>query len=504
MAIKSNVNVQEPKITYTTVSNLKEAPFSDQRVLILAPSAGTAEARELLIDIESKDVEILLGNRSLATFAYKRFREHNDSTQIDIIPLGSVSDGTKASGKLAVLGTSQENITIKFITGDDGFLVNVDIKKDEDAITIAQKINTAISNEQKLIDSTIDETNSNELKLEFFTAGEMGNKIRIEQIGSIAGVVITIAELTGGSGSFDLSEILDGLNNKYQTFIFDKSFDLDTSGFVEWNDDRFNTENNILGGSGVMFVNTNAAGIKNFSNAYNSRGFTVFGNCDEMPLTLCPLLGAATFGAIKSLRLTKNASISHLVLESNENVGGIDKSSLPYHNTPMPYRAPKKVMTAGEIKRINDAGASLLLPTSSGEVVLGSVVTTYKTNIVGIKDITFKYQNAVDTSLAIQEFYFTNSKLKFGQTRATAGDLVPGHAMTNIHTVRTFLKDLYTELEDLVLVQGGRDAVAYFTKSLFVDLDITLGVYKVSFQVPIMGQLRGIHGTIAISYSFAK
>ncbi len=139
MGLRSNL--QRPRTTYAIKSKLTEAPFTNQRVLMFGHSAGTAEAKKTLIDVDRKNVKVLLGGRSLTTFAYNRFRSYNDSTQIDIVPLTEPEEGVKATAKLVILGTSSENITIKFRMGDDEFIIAVDVLKEETGSEIAIKIN---------------------------------------------------------------------------------------------------------------------------------------------------------------------------------------------------------------------------------------------------------------------------------------------------------------------------------------------------------------------------
>ncbi len=167
----------------------------------------------------------------------------------------------------------------------------------------------------------------------------------------------------------------------------------------------------------------------------------------------------------------------------------------------MSYDEPASEIIIEQVQDLNDAGLSLFVPATIG-VVLGSIVTLYKIDGTGSEDATFKYLNAVDTSLAIQEYLFVNSQKEFGQTRTTGGDLVAGVAMTNEVSVKAYLVGLYQGMVDFALAQGGADAVKSFKKTLTVTLDSATGTYSIYAPVAIVSQFRGLNGVVAISYDF--
>ena len=313
------------------------------------------------------------------------------------------------------------------------------------------------------------------------------------------GLSFTEIASTGGAGAYDAAGIFTQLTKRYQTVLFDACVPIaDVETFLEA---RFNTSNAVFGGSGFTMQNGSLAALKAAANALNSKVVTLFGNVDEMKFNAIPTLAMAEFGAKRALRLTDGAVLGDLVLDAVEAYGGINKSSLPYHNTPMSYDAPNGELVIEQVQDLNDAGLSLFVPATIG-VVLGSVVTTYKFDGSGIADGTFKYLNAVDTSLAVQEYLFVNSQKEFGQTRATNGDLVAGTSMTNVMSVKSFITSLYADMVGMALVQGGAEAIKSFKKTLDVKLDAATGVYSVYAPTAIVSQFRGLNGVVAISYDF--
>jgi phage tail sheath gpL-like len=291
--------------------------------------------------------------------------------------------------------------------------------------------------------------------------------------------------------------MFDGLSKRYQTVIFDSATNFDL--IETWLQSRINMSNTVKGGQGITMMNGTYSEVKDFCNNKNSQSITVIGNVDTMKFNALPILAVAEVGAIRALRLTDGAIIGSYVLDEVEAYGGINKSSLPYHNTPLSYDDPINKIEIEEVQDLNDAGVTLFIPATVG-VVLGSVKTLYKYDLSGIEDKTFRYLNAMDTSLAIQEYLYANSQKKFGQTRATGGDLVEGVSMTNELSVKAYIVSLYSDLVDMALAQGGAEAIKAFKKNLTVSLDSASGTYSVYAPTPIVSQFRGMNMTVAISY----
>jgi len=492
-------DLQSPFINWQAKSGDRDAGFKEQKVLIIAQASGTATPKEIVKEVSTTEVESLFGTSSLATMAFNRFREHNPLTDVDILPL-PIASGTKASGGISVSGTALESKDIICRVGDDGFKFKVPVVKDDTSTQIAAKIKAGLDAASDIPFTAVIDTNDNSLiNIDLKFEGPMGNKLISTQDDRIAGVSITNIKFTGGSGTFDTTDILDQISDRYQTIVFDEAAmyeDIET--YLE---SKFNSTNAVSGGVGIIFKNGTSTSIGSFVDGKNAKTMVVFANVDEMKYNMIPILAASEFAAKRSLRLTDGAVLGDLTLDAEESYGGIDKSSLPYHNTPMSYKPPSSALSQGDMVNLNDKGVSFIVPSNSSSVV-GAVVTTYKYDISGQKDGNFKYLNAVDTAMAIQEFLYNSSKIRFGQTRATKGSIVHGTSMTNELSVKGFIIGLYEDMVNKALVQGGREAIQYFTTNLSVELDIETGVYKVYAPTAIVGQLRGLNGVVAIGYNF--
>ncbi len=498
-------DLQAPIINWQVMKGDSEAGFAEQRILIIAQGSGSNPAKNLIEDVQAKEVETLCGKGSLATRAFHRLYKYNKYNEVDIITLQEPASGTKAQGGIAVTGAAQENATLRISIADDEYELAVTVVKGDTSINIAAKIADAVNarfntvEEGNFISAAVDATDKSLVRLIFGIKGEVGNGLVSVVKNRVLGCAFTTQKFTGGAGAYDMSGVLPKLRKRYQTVVFDAASNFDH--IEEWLQSRVNMSNTVKGGIGISMMNGNLATVKNFANAKNSRTMVVLGNLDEMKYNAIPILAAAEVGAKRALRLTDGAVLGDLVLDAQEAYGGINKSSLPYHNTPMSYDKPKGELIIEQVIDLNDAGVSLLVPATVG-VVLGTMVTLYKYDNSGIKDSAFKYLNAMDTSLAIQEYLFVNCQKEFGQTRATNGDLVAGVSMTNELSVKAFIIGLYESLVDYALAQGGKHALKSFKERLNVTLDAATGFYSVYAPVAIVSQFRGLNGVVAISYEF--
>ena len=494
----ANADLMQPIINVQVVAGDSKAGFGSQRILLIAQGSGTNTPKALIENVQGNEVVSLCGAGSMATRAFRRIRDFNNATDVDIITLEEPSGGTNATGSIKASGTADENKTLRLNVGDDLYVVNVTILKGDIATTIATKIRDAINNEDYPFTATVDANDDSQVNVEFDIKGEMANGITIVPKNRLLGVDFTVVPFSGGAGAYDTADLFDNVTKRYQTVLFDKSMDFDT--VEDWLQDRINVSNTVKGGVGITMMNGDYAGLRSFCEAKNSQSMVVIGNVDTMKFNALPLLAVAEVGAIRALRLTDGAIISKYVLKASEVFGGINKSSLPYFNTPLSYDQPQGTISIEDVTKINNSGVSLFVPSPSG-AVLGTVTTLYKRDKSGIKDQTFKFLNAVDTSFAIQEYLYNNTQKEFGQTRATGGDLVEGVAMTNELSVKAFIVGLYEDLVGFALAQGGGVAVKTFKNNLTVKLDTATGTYSIYAPTPMILQLRGMNITVAISYN---
>jgi len=219
---------------------------------------------------------------------------------------------------------------------------------------------------------------------------------------------------------------------------------------------------------------------------------------------------SAQFGALRALRLTQDANISRYVIATRgalDSFGGPALASLPYFNSPffdLPIIPIGKGFKKEEIDQLAEAGLFVFgNNVNRTQIILADVVTTYKTDVAGNPDKSFKFLNYVDTISTVREYMVNNCRARFAQCRLTNGDLIPRRNIANEILIRSFITQLYTNLSqtDFVLTQAGEDALEFFRENLNVSLDLVDGQVTINMITPIVTQLREILGTIQIAFS---
>ncbi len=352
-------------------------------------------------------------------------------------------------------------------------------------------------------------------------AGTVANTLGIECIIDCAGVTVdtNIVETTAGLldpviGATELAV----LTERYQGIVWPYSNSAALQTFLG---DRFNATNQVLDGVGIITINGTQSEVEGVVTPLNSPSVVYFCDKDETETSsnkaqyLGPALNepsyakSAQFAGIRSLRLTDGASISQFLTStaSLDQFGGPALASLPYFNTVMPDLPVIKSgrgWTDVELESIKDEGGSVIGNNITGtNVLVGEVVTTYKTDTAANVDKTFRFLNYVDTASGAREYFHNNYRKRFAQDRLTTGAVSRGRGQANRVILKQFGERLYGNLAgvDFVLVQDGEDALVFFKNNQVVILDLDDGEAVITMVVPIQTQLRTILATMKVAFS---
>jgi phage tail sheath gpL-like len=220
-----------------------------------------------------------------------------------------------------------------------------------------------------------------------------------------------------------------------------------------------------------------------------------------MPDVMC-----AEICAIRALRLTQDAPLTQFVntVARSDQFGGIAIASLPYFNTllpNLPVSLANDFFSSEEQTELRNNGVALVGPnTVFNATIFGEFVTTYLTDNAGNDDSSFKFVNTVDQESVIREFFFSNYKNRYSQTRLTDGDLRAVRDMANEASIRAFSGELYDELADETLVQAGSVAKKDFEDNLVIVATISTGQVSVDMAPLLVSQLRSMIGTIQVNF----
>jgi len=491
-----------------------------QRALIVAlldGANGTAVAGELNDNIPQDDASIdaLFGPKSQLALACRNFRKVNDQTVVDAI--GIAPSGTASAGVFTISGTASANGTISFVVGSAiDFKYEVVVAAGDSPTVVGDALVAAITADARSQVTAINAAGV--VTVTAYQAGICGDGIAIQVVGgsSVAGIsaVVTTA-MTGGAGDPSSAGDFDVVaDRRYQTVIYPGEWDLSNlTGFLN---PRFNTQNNILDGVGIVTLYDTYTNILALNEAQNSQSLVTlnFPLTDEasykgISMAELPIGIAAQMGAARALRLTDGALISDLLVGAMgfDAQGGTALATRPYFNTPfpnLPLIALDKGWSQQEVEGIGSEGGSTIGSNlDRTAVIAGELYTTYKTDAAGNPDDSFNFLNKVDAAVNAREYFFNNIKAEYAQIRLTAGDLVPGRPMTNKTQIRGFLMSLYRDLSEnqYVITVAGSEAEKVFAENLIIEIDFSAGAVDVVFnRVPLVSQFREFFGTFKIAF----
>jgi len=131
---------------------------------------------------------------------------------------------------------------------------------------------------------------------------------------------------------------------------------------------------------------------------------------------------------------------------------------------------------------------------SNTTLISREVPTTYKTNLLGDADPTFKFLNYVDTLTISREYFFNGLKQTYPRHTLTSAEQPPSKAKAFV-TKGSFLATLGKFYDDLVsfgLFQGGRKKEFLQRAGETLNFDLLNGKITTSVIAPITTQLREV------------
>ena len=505
-------NISEPSVTLNIIPASQLAGVAEQKALVVGQmlAAGTATSGALIQDHPNDGTEdALFGQRSHIAGIVREFKLLNKVSQLDILPLDDAT-GTQGTAVFAITGIATETGSLYFTLGSvETFRVKIDVTSGDAATAVGTAVAAAFT---ALADApfttanvtgTVTATASND--------GTLCNAWDIKIEGTVAGIAVALTGWTGGATDPTLTSILDVIANiRYQTILWPSGYDL---AVLETElDSRFNVTNDILDGVGIQVKSDTLANLKTYADQ-NSQSINIVSNktvsttllkgnaTSEMPDIIC-----AQVCALRALRLTTNANLTQYLttVAPSDQFGGIGIASLPYFNTSMPnlpVASAVDFFTKEELDELRDNGLSVIGPNRGYTgTIMGEMVTTYLTDVASNPDDSYKFLNTVDTASVIREFYVTNYKARYAQTRLTDGDLIAGRDMANEGSIIAFTNELYDELAEDALVQSGTVAKKDFNDNLVVDVAVRTGTVTITMAPLLVTQLRVILGTIQINF----
>ncbi|TPG76312.1 hypothetical protein [Pseudomonas arsenicoxydans] len=348
------------------------------------------------------------------------------------------------------------------------------------------------------------------------TAKDVGigpNAYAIAIEGSAPGIVATLTGWAGGAAVAYPVGLLDVIGEtRYTGISWPESWYANRSDVVSLLTARFNAAVGVA--DGVAFIGKHAsfANASTAAQANDTHVLVLVGNNVAStgthigPAVIYPSdMLAVRLMAARSRRQTTGAQVVDLVVApaGADATGGPSLASLPLFNTPLPAiptANPSLTFSGREQRLLRDDGFSLI-GVYGGRTIIGEVVTTYKTDTTGNASNTFKFLEYLDTGSVCREYFWSNLKQTFAQSRLTLGALIPGRKMANRASITAELQRIYRNLADLALVQAGRDAEQEFIENTVVAVNLESGSVAIAGPLPIVTQLREINYNLSVTFA---
>ena len=478
-------------------------------------TAGSATSGVRLVDIDLNTQDALFGANSQVTAMINAFRETNKTSRLDVIPIDDDGSAVSATGSVVFSGTPTATGSLIFYIGNEDRKYTVDVITTDTATTIGDKLEALITADTKSL-----VTASNALGTVTLTAvngGTVANKYTILVSGEVAGVTVALTAMSGGATNPATTGLEALLVDRTDVVI---PSELEYSAILTELDLRFNLDNTVMDGRLIIGVTDTKANLVILADAENSQSFVIFG---DKPVDYSTKKGSAIlandfersahFAGIRALRLEDNVSIADYMTTTAplDNIGGVHTSSLPYANTAtLLATVPSgEGFTTSEVSDLKDSGVSVMGNNlADNTLLIGEVLTTYKTNNQGFVDLTYKYLNYVDTATASREFIWKSLKIDYAQRRLTLGQGVGGYDFATIGGVRADMTGYYSTLAGAgyVLLQGGiiqdgRSISDIYKSQLTVVFDIKAGEIQITSILPLVTQVRTIIAPLNIRFN---
>lgn len=511
----ANQQINKPTITNTLLGAELTTTIQEQKVLLVGQqtSAATATEKTLISNLQSiAQVETLFGKRSELAGMYRAFRAINTKIQVDAISLDDNGAGVAATGTIAFSGTAGEDGTYTFFIGSrKNHSYTISVSENDTATVIGDALVAAITADTEAPFTASNVTGT--VTITHAQKGTIGNDIALYYDGVIDSVTVTLTAFASGATDPIVTGIYSVIGEtRYQNIVAPDYAQTVTLALL---DARWDIDNKVL--NGVMFYGKidTLANLKTLLTSINSQNLVVFGNklgtasefkgseTGEFNYVI-----ASTMAAVRSLRFTEDASLSGIVsgnVGRLDREGGIQLASLPYFNTPLSNISPiiaSKGFTGTEIDELRDTGISVIGNNRADNgVILGEIVTAYKTDTLGNPDTSFKFLNFRDTYDVATEYQFNNLKVDYEQSRLTEGDLVEGLGMANEDSFRASMKQYYKELSSSAITPAGSTFINYYDTNLTVTLDLANRKVTIEQKIPIVTQVGNIVITSRLAFN---
>ncbi len=504
-----------PRVTANILSAQTAQTPDERSILVIGQkNGGTATSGALVEGLisESESNEAFGRNSQIAKALRAVFKSLDISRikpNVSAISLDNNGAGVAATGTVAFTGTNAPEagtITVYIDNADSG-KYEIAVSNLDTPTIIGDALVAAITANPDSPVTAVNTTGS--VALTAVNDGTQGNTIGLKFEGAVAGITTTLTGFAGGATDPVLTTLFDPVVDKrYTSIVYPAEWGITT--LTDFTEPRFNVDDNVLDGVGIVSVTDTYSNINVALDALNQKTLAYIANklnadTDHKGGAIfeSPIVIAAQAASYRELRLTVNANTSSIVT-NGQGTGGFFFGGIPYHNTPffnLPTIETGDDFTNAEANELETSGGWLLRNNPTNTVIISNeAVTTYKTDVLGNPDSTFKFLNFVDTLSIVREYIFNNLKADFNQHILITGDLIEGRPMVNKDGFIAAMMGYYATLSGIngdnnyVLLRAGTEEQKAFKQALLESVVINLqtGTINAESIANIVSQVRNI------------
>jgi phage tail sheath gpL-like len=437
----TNLRVPYIRVEYDSSAALAGPSIQPYKAMALGlkTNAGTATTNTIYSVTSADQAKLLFGPGSVLHNIAQSYFADPAVTDFSAIAVAEPT-GVNATAGISITGPATAAGTIALYIA--GKVVNLAVASGDTAATVASGLVSAINARTDLpCTAAIDGVNNYEIDLTAKQKGLVGNLISVqtnffETDSTPAGLVLTITGFASGSGNPSLTSAFAAMGDTHYNILISPWTDTTTLDAIELELDSRGSASRMIEAICFSALADTVSNANIVGNSQNSKWLSIAN------IKGCPNLGYEIAAAI-----AKKVMIA----------GNIDPAR-PFQTLSLTGIIAPKVAnrnTVAEQESQLNNGISTINISSTGEVAIQRLITTYKTNAGGSPDTSYLDVNTLLT-LSYIRYDFRNSlalkfprhKLANDSDRIAAGQAVITPMIGKAHAIAKF-----REWENMVLVE---------------------------------------------------
>lgn len=547
VAAKEPIGIEDPIVLLIGGYKYKENAILDSDRKIIE-NATIAKAGQIIKNVNLSNINDYFGKKSYVTYAARKFLKLNTRTRLDVMaleyPNPQSSGGVKNAvaeiqfefndGQPKASGTTVRSGDISFYIFDDQFKVTIKVEKNQTIDDILNNLVAALKDsdipiEEIKAESIITETSGSDttnigIKITSYIPGSVINNawIRIENP-HVLELNITDSVATGGVGELkEPDNLFEDIQDRYRYIVFDRFIKkISMEQLLNIIEHRLSLPSEIKTGIGIVTDNTSKDKAEEYAKLRNDRAVVYFfNNCEisesskdkttaaikKLPsrYNMLPLLHSVEIAAYLSLRMTTDAMLENIIVNPTDRIGGMDKASLPFKNTPLTYLNSYDDLefSLKDTKMLEKEGVNLIGANGPGGSVLLRELNTLSKKDEVTQEANFQFQNltSVEMSIVAQEYFHKTLSRVLQQTRfydkAPRGLVSVPFVTPNI--LRSELIKAYSFLRANTIVDVSEESLNTFVNSITITKNASTKTLNVNYNIMLPSVINVINSQITV------